>query len=53
MVSSPEIRTRRNIAEKASSSPKGTLKAAPEAPQIPSPSVDIEEVQIAQEAEVI
>ena len=53
LISSPEVRTRRNKAEKASSSPKGPLKTALEAPQISSPSVEIEEVQIVQEVEVI
>ena len=48
-----DIRKRRKRAEKASSSPNIPLKAAHEAPQVPSPSVEIEEVQIAQEVEVI
>jgi len=53
LIASPKIRTRRKKAEKASSSPKGPLKVAPESPQLPSPSVEIEEAQIAQEVEVI
>ena len=53
MVASPEIRKRRKRVEKASSSPKEPLKSAPKSPQIPSRSVDIEEVQNAHEAEVI
>ena len=53
MVVSPEIRKRRKRAERASSSPKVPLKSALEAPQVLSPTVEIEEVQIAQEAEVI
>ena len=50
---SPEIRTGRKRFEKASSWPKFPLKVAIEAPQFLSPIVDIEEVQIAQEVEVI
>ena len=53
MIVIPEVRKRRKKAEKASTSPKGPLKATLEAPQIPSPSVEIEEEQISQEAEVI
>ena len=53
MVVRSEIRTRKKRAKKASSSPKFPLKAALEAPQVPSLAVEIEEVQIAQEAEVI
>ena len=53
MVPSPEIRTRRKRAEKASSSPKFPFKVALEAPQVPSLAIEIEDVQIAQEAELI
>ena len=49
LVFSPEIKTRRKRAGKASSSPKFPLKAALEEPQVLSPAVEIEEVQIAQE----
>ena len=52
-VASPEIMKRRKRAEKESSSPKGTLKATLEAPQIPSPTVEIEEELIAQEVKPI
>ena len=41
LVFSPEIRTRRNKAEKESYSPKFPLKAALEAPQFLSPAVEI------------
>ena len=53
LIASPEIRTRRKKIEKASSSPNGPLKSAHESPQDPSPSIEIEEVQIAQEDKVI
>ena len=53
LVVSPEIRPRRKRAEKASSSPKSPLKFSLEAPQVLSPAVEIEEVQIEQEAKVI
>ena len=53
LVVSPEIRKIRKRYERASSSPKFPLKDALEAPQVLSPAVEIEEVQIAQEAEVI
>ena len=53
LVASANIRTRIKRFDKESSSPKEPLKYSLEAPQVPSPSVEIEEVQIAQEAEVI
>ena len=53
LVVSPNIRTRRKRAKRGSSSPKVPLKPTVEAPQVPSPTVEIEEVQIAQEVEVI
>ena len=53
MVASPEVRNIRKRAKRASSSPKVPLKATLEAPQVLSPTIEIEEVQIAQEAEVI
>ena len=53
MVVSLDIRKTRKRVEKASSSPKFPLKATLEAPQVPSPIVEIEEVQISQEAKVI
>ena len=53
LVVSLEIRTRRKRAERELSSPKVPLKASLEAPLVVSPTVEIEQVQIAQEAEVI
>ena len=53
LVASPEIRTRRRRAERASSSPKIPLIAALEEPQFLSQEVEIEEVQFVQEAELI
>ena len=41
LVASLEIRIKKKKAEKESSSPKGPLKATLEAPQIPSPAVEI------------
>ena len=52
-VASTNIRTRRKRAEKASFSSKESLKSILEVAQAPSPLVEIEEVQIAQEANVI
>ena len=53
LVVSPNIRKRRKRDEKASSSPKFPLKAALEAPQVPSPVVEIKEVKIAQEVQAL
>ena len=53
LVVSPDIRRRINRAKKESSSPKFPFKTTLEAPQVPSPAVEIEEVHISQEVEVI
>ena len=53
LVVSSEIMKRRKRAQRPSYSPKVPLKAALEAPQVPYPEVKSEEVQIAQEVEVI
>ena len=53
LIASPKVRKRRKKDEKASSSPKGPLKATLEAPQIPYPTVEIEGELIVQEVEVV
>ena len=53
LVASPNIRTRRRRAERASYSPKIPLISALEEPQFLSQEAEIEEVQFVQEAEMI
>ena len=53
LVAILEVRTRRGRATWEPSPPKFPLTAALEAPQVLSPEVEIEEVQIAQEEKVL